>query len=129
MLNVPRLRVLYEVAKAGSLTAAAKELNYTPSAVSQQIALLQRETDSRLIERHRRGVRLTEAGRQLLRHATVVLAELRSAEAALAAVARGEGGRMRLGSFPTANATLMPRAVAAFRGDHPAVELELVELD
>ncbi|WP_433291669.1 LysR family transcriptional regulator [Pseudonocardia sp. CA-142604] len=129
MLNVPRLRVLYEVAKAGSLTAAAKELNYTPSAVSQQIALLQRETDSRLIERHRRGVRLTEAGRQLLRHATIVLAELRSAEAALAAVARGEGGRMRLGSFPTANATLMPRAVAAFRGDHPAVELELVELD
>ncbi|MCO1659773.1 LysR family transcriptional regulator [Pseudonocardia humida] len=129
MLNVPRLRVLYEVAKAGSLTGAAKELNYTPSAVSQQLALLQKETNARLVERHRRGVRLTESGRQLVRHAAAVLAELRTAEAALDAVARGEGGRMRLGSFPTANATLMPRAVAAFQADRPVVELDLVELD
>lgn len=129
MLSVPRLKILHEVARAGSLTAAAAELNYTPSAVSQQITLLQRETGARLIERHRRGVRLTEAGRVLLRHATSVLAELDAAEAALAAVARGEGGRVRLGSFPTANATLMPRAVAAFRAAHPAVSVELVELD
>ena len=129
MLNVPRLRIFHEVARTGSLTAAANALNYTPSAVSQQIALLQRETDSRLIERHRRGVRVTEAGRQLLRHVTVVLAELDAAEATLAAVARGEGGRMRLGSFVTANASLMPRAVAAFHRARPGVELDLVELD
>lgn len=129
MLNVTRLQVLFEVARLGSLTAAAKQLNYTTSAVSQQITLLQREAGMPLIERHARGVRLTEAGRVLARHAGSVLAELRAAEAALSAVGQGFGGRLRLGSFTTANAALMPHAVASFRKDHPDVQLDLTELD
>ena len=129
MLNLARLRVLHEVARVGSLTAAAAELNYTTSAVSQQITLLERETGTRLLDRHPRGVRLTEAGRVLVEHTGAVLAELRAAEDELAAVQHGKGGRLRFASFPTANAALMPRAVAAFRPTHPDVELVLSERD
>jgi DNA-binding transcriptional LysR family regulator len=129
MLSVSRLRVLHEAARTGSLTLAAAALSYTPSAVSQQIALLERETNAQLLERHPRGVRLTEAGRVLVGHTTTVLAELHAAEDALAAVQHGEGGRLRFASFPTANAVLMPRALAAFRPRHPNVELVLSERD
>jgi len=129
MLNVTRLQVLHTVARLGSLTAAAAELSYTTSAVSQQISSLERETGTRLLDRHPRGVRLTEAGRVLAEHAGRVLAELRAAETAVAAVTRGIAGRLRFSSFRTANAVLMPRAVAAFRASHPEVSLELAELD
>src|ERR1700754_3836511 len=129
MLNLARLHVLHEVGRLGSLTAAAAELSYTTSAVSQQIAALERETGAVLLERHARGVRLTEPGRVLVEHTSTVLAELRAAEDELAAVERGSGGRLRFGSFPTANAVLMPRAVAAFRAAHPSVELVLTEHD
>jgi DNA-binding transcriptional LysR family regulator len=129
MLNLARLLVLHEAARTGSLTSAATELSYTTSAVSQQIALLERETGTQLLERHPRGVRLTEAGRVLVAHTGAVLAELRAAEDALAAVEHGRGGRLRFASFPTANAVLMPHAVAAFRPRHPNVELVLSERD
>lgn len=129
MLSVARLRVLDEVARGGSLSAAARALNYSPSAVSQQIALLQRETGACLVERAGRGIRLTSAGRLLAEHAATIVADLRAAELALAEFVQGTGGRLRFGSFPTANATLMPRAVAAFRHLHPHVEVELAELD
>lgn len=129
MLNLARLRVLHEAARTGSLTLAAAELNYTTSAVSQQIALLERETNAQLLERHARGVRLTEAGRILVGHTAAVLAELQTAEDELAAVQLGKGGRLRFASFPTANAVLMPRALAAFRPLHPNVELVLSERD
>src|SRR6185295_896538 len=98
MLNVSRLQVLHVVGKRGSLTAAAAELNYTTSAVSQQISLLERETGTELLERHARGVRLTEAGRVLAEHAGGILANLRAAESALEAVARGQAGRLRFSS-------------------------------
>ena len=129
MLNVARLRVLHEAARTGSLTLAAAALNYTTSAVSQQIALLERETNAQLLERHPRGVRLTEAGRVLVERTGTVLAELQAAEDELDAVQHGKGGRLRFASFPTANAALMPRAVAAFRPRHPHVELLLSERD
>lgn len=129
MLDVARLRLLREIARYGSLTRAARALSYTPSAVSQQIAVLEREAGAMLLERHARGVRLTEAGRALVRHADAILVELRAAETSLAAISGGAGGRLRFGSFTTANATLMPRAVAAFERDHPAVELALIEID
>lgn len=129
MLSAARLRVLHEVARQGSLTAAASALNYTVSAVSQQISLLERESGTRLLDRHPRGVRLTEAGRVLARHAAAVDSELRAAQAALRAIGSGDGGRLRFGSFPTANAALMPAAVAAFRAVRPGVDLELAELD
>jgi DNA-binding transcriptional LysR family regulator len=129
MLNVPRLRVLCEAARTGSLTDAAEALSYTTSAVSQQITLLERETGARLLERHARGVRLTEAGRVLLEHAVKALDALDAAEEALHELQRGEGGRLRFASFPTANAVMMPRALAAFRAAHPGVELILSERD
>src|SRR5919109_2062506 len=129
MLNLARLRVLEAAARTGSLTAAAAELSYTTSAVSQQIAALERDTGARLLERHPRGVRLTEAGRVLVAHTGTVIAQLQAAEDELAAVQQGSGGRLRFASFPTANAVLMPKAVAAFAPRHPHVELLLSELD
>jgi DNA-binding transcriptional LysR family regulator len=129
MLNVPRLQVLCEIARHGSLAGAAAALAYTPSAVSQQVASLEREAGTTLVERLPRGARLTEAGRVLVDHAERVLAELRAAEASLASIAAGGGGRLRVGAFTTANAILVPLAVAALRARHPAVTLGLLEAD
>jgi DNA-binding transcriptional LysR family regulator len=127
MLNVGRLRVLKEVAYRGSLSAAAEALSYTQSAVSQQIATLEAETGMALLERHPRGVSLTAAGQTLVGHAEGILAGLEAAEAALGAIAGLRGGRLRVASFPTAGATLMPLAIATFRSSYPDVELTLVE--
>ena len=127
MLNVGRLRVLKEVAYRGSFSRAAGALDYTQSAVSQQIAALEAETGMTLVERHARGVSLTAAGQTLVGHAEGVLAQLETAESALAAIAGLRGGRLRMASFPTAGATLMPLAIAAFTAAYPAVELTLAE--
>jgi len=127
MLSASRLRILSEVAKRGSFSAAAQALSYTQSAVSQQIAALETQTGVKLLERHARGVRLTAAGQTLVRHAEGILAGLDAAEAALSAVAGLRGGRLRMASFPTAGATLMPLAIATFRASYPDVELTLAE--
>jgi len=127
MLNVGRLRVLIEVAEQGSFSAAADALSYTQSAVSQQIATLEAETGMTMLERHARGVRLTSAGEVLVEHAKGVLARLEAAEAELSEIAGLRAGRLRMASFPTAGATLMPLAIATFRATHPGVELTLSE--
>jgi len=125
MLDVRRMRVLREVAAQGSFSAAADALAYTQSAVSQQIAALEREAGIRLVDRNARGVRLTDAGRALVEHADAILARLADAEAELEAIAGLRGGRVRLASFPSAGATIMPEAIARFRERHPGVELTL----
>src|SRR3954447_7492712 len=125
MLDVRRLRVLREVAGCGSFSAAAEALAYTQSAVSQQIAALEREAGTRLVDRSARGVRLTDAGRALVDHADAILARLADAESELEAIAGLRGGRLRLASFPTAGASLMPVAIARFRERHPGVELSM----
>ncbi len=127
MLNVTRLRILTEVAYRGSLSAAAAELSYTQSAVSQQIATLEAEAGIVLLERHPRGVSLTAAGQTLVNHAESILGRLEAADAALAAIKGLGGGRLRVASFPTAGATLMPLAIARFRASYPDVELTLAE--
>jgi DNA-binding transcriptional LysR family regulator len=127
VLNVARLRILKEVAYRGSLSAAAEALDYTQSAVSQQVAALEAETGMALLERHPRGVSLTAAGQTLVGHAEGILARLDAAEAALSAIAGLRGGRLRMASFPTAGATLMPVAIAEFRAAYPEVELTLAE--
>jgi DNA-binding transcriptional LysR family regulator len=127
MLNVTRLKVLKEVAYRGSFSAAADALSYTQSAVSQQIATLEAETGMALLERHPRGVTLTAAGQALVGHAEGILARLETAEAALSAIAGLRGGRLRMASFSTAGATLMPLAIATFRASYPEVELTLAE--
>jgi DNA-binding transcriptional LysR family regulator len=127
MLNVQRLKVLREVVARGSFSEAANALNYTQSAVSQAIATLESEAGVALLERARRGVRPTTAGERLNDHAGRILAQLDAAEAELGAIAGIEGGELRMASFPTAGATLMPLAIAAFRAAYPDVVLSLVE--
>ena len=123
------MRVLREVAERGSIAAAAKALRFTPSAVSQQIATLEREAGVALVERSPRSIRLTPAGRALVEHTDGILASLEAAEAEIQAIAGVRGGMLRLASFPTAYATIMPAAIADFRERHPGVELTLTETD
>jgi len=127
MLELRRLRVLREIAARGSFSAAAEALAFTQSAVSQQVAALERETATRLIERGVRPVRLTDAGRALVAHAEAVLARLDEAEQELGEIAGLRRGRLRIASFPTAIATLVPRAVARFSERHPDVELTVLD--
>jgi DNA-binding transcriptional LysR family regulator len=125
MLDVKRMRVLREVAARGSFSGAAEALSYTQSAVSQQIAALEREAGTVLVERSARGVRLTDAGTALVAHADAILARLDAAERELEAIAGLRGGHLRLVAFPSAGSSIMPLAVAEFRRRHPAVELSL----
>src|SRR3954453_4387029 len=123
MLDVRRLRVLREVAARGSFSAAAESLSFTQSAVSQQVAALERECAAKLLERGPRGVRLTDAGRALVEHADAILARIDDAEEELAAIAGLRGGRLRIATFQSAGATLVPRAVGEFHRRHPEVYL------
>src|SRR5256714_15422975 len=129
MLDVKRLKVLREVARTGSFSAAAEELGYTQPAISQQISALEREAGTRLLQRGARGVTLTDAGRSLVDHSDAILARLAAAEEELEAIAGLRGGRLRLASFPTAGATLVPLAIAIFSKRHPDVGLSLVEAE
>jgi DNA-binding transcriptional LysR family regulator len=127
MLDARRLLVLREVAAHGSVSGAADALGYTPSAVSQQLAALERETGSALIERNGRGIRLTESARLLLPHAHDVLAALERAGAALART--DLVGTVRLASFPTATRALLPAPLTALRAEHPNLHVDLTELE
>jgi DNA-binding transcriptional LysR family regulator len=127
MLNLSRLQVLREVIARGSFSAAAEALSYTQSAISQSIARLEAETGTALVVRDRRGVRPTAAGATLAAHAETIFEQVRAAEADLAAIMGGRAGRLRVASFPSGGATLMPMAVARFRRAHPDVQLTLVE--
>jgi DNA-binding transcriptional LysR family regulator len=126
VIDVRRLQVLQAVVETGSVSAAADLLSYTPSAVSQQMSTLERETGVRLFERVGRGVRPTDAALLLCEHTNRVLSSIRDAEDALAALRAGQIGRLRLGAFPTAGASLVPGALAAFQALHPKVALDLV---
>jgi DNA-binding transcriptional LysR family regulator len=127
MLNLSRLRVLCEVVSRGSFSAAAESLSYTQSAVSQAIARLEGEAGAELVVRDRQGVRPTAAGATLVEHAEKIFAQVEAAEADLDAVLGVRAGRLRVASFPSAGATLMPLAVATFRMGHPGVALTLSE--
>jgi DNA-binding transcriptional LysR family regulator len=127
MLNPNRLNVLREVVARGSFSAAADALSYSQSAVSQGIATLEGEVGATLIERDRAGVRPTAAGAALVAHADGILARMEAAETEIAAIAGGGGGRLRIASFPTAGATLLPLAINSFRISHPGVEVTLAE--
>ncbi|MFN2562039.1 MAG: LysR family transcriptional regulator [Jatrophihabitans sp.] len=125
MLDVRRLMVLCEVARRGSLSGAAEALSYTASAISQQIAALEREAGVTLLERRSRGVVLTEAGVLLVSHAELVLAQLAAAEAALRDLSELRRGQLRMASFATAGATIVPRAVDEFQLRHPDVDVRV----
>jgi DNA-binding transcriptional LysR family regulator len=129
MLDVRRLRLLCDLSRLGTIAAVAQAHTYTPSAVSQQLAVLEREAGVPLLERAGRRVTFTAAGRVLVQHAEGVLAALEQATAALAAVATGLSGPLRIGAFPTAVRTLLPAALVALGHQHPALELMVTELD
>lgn len=127
-IDVGRLRVFRAVVEHGSFSKAAAALGYTQPAISHHVARLERELGVRLLERTPpRGLRLTAPGRTLLRHADAVLARLDDAQREVRAVAGLESGTLTLAAFPTAAATFVPTAVAAFRRRHPAVAVEISE--
>ncbi len=127
MFETKHLLTLQTVARLGSFVAGADALSFTPSAVSQQIAALERAAGALLFERGQGGARLTEAGESLLLHAEVVLARLALAELELEAIADRRGGRLRLGSFTSATATFAAEALERFREQHPAVALKFFD--
>lgn len=129
MLDARRLRVLVEVAHRGSFSGAADALDYTPSAVSQQVAALEREVGTTLFDRGVRGAVLTDAGRALVSHGERIVAGLEAAEAEIQAIAGLRGGLLRFGWFASAGATLVPQAIAAFRARYPGIELSLDEAE
>jgi DNA-binding transcriptional LysR family regulator len=129
MFELRHLQVFREVARLGSLSATAESLAYTQPAVSQQMAALERRAGMPLLDRTTRGVRLTEAGQALLRHAEAILAEQTLAQRDLEAIAGLRGGRVRMASFPTAGAALVPAAVSGFIARYPEVELSVLEAE
>jgi DNA-binding transcriptional LysR family regulator len=129
MFDVKRLRILREVAQRGSFSAAADGLYLSQSAVSQQIATLEREVGMQLLDRTREGPKLTDAGRVLVRHAEAAMARLEEAERELAAIAGLEGGELRLASFPSASATVLTEAVSVFHRRHPRVRLSVSDAE
>ena len=129
MLDVTRLRVLAAVARHGSVTAAAKSLNYAQPSVSHHLARLEAETGTRLVERSGRGVKLTDAGRLLAGRAEEILGRLDAAEQELAAHVGQREERIRVAGFPSALATVVPAAAARLRAEYPGVELLLAEAE
>lgn len=129
MLNVERLRALHAVAAHGSILAAADTLHVTTSAVSQQLAKLEREVGRPLLEKQGRGVRLTDSGRLLVAHAERVLCLLEKAEADLDAERDTVSGQITIAAFATSMRGLAPAALAALRTSHPQLTAVLRELE
>jgi DNA-binding transcriptional LysR family regulator len=129
MMDVRRLRLLLELSRRGTITAVADAMAYTPSAVSQQLAALEREAGVPLLDHIGRRVALTPAGDVLARYAQSVLAVLEEAAAALAATRASLTGPLRIGAFPTAARGILPPVLVRLGGDHPGLELMVTELD
>jgi molybdate transport repressor ModE-like protein len=127
MLDPRRMEVLRAVAAHGSFSAAAEALSFSQPAVSKQIAALEAQAGTQLLERTPRGVTLTQAGALLVNHADAIAERLTAAEAQLEALADLRTGRLRLAAFPTAVATVVSEAVAAFDRRYPDVGLSLEE--
>ncbi|RST13985.1 LysR family transcriptional regulator [Streptomyces sp. WAC05950] len=129
MLDVRRLRLLRELARRGTIAAVAEALSFSPSAVSQQLGVLEREAGLPLLERTGRRVRLTPAGQNLVRHAEAVLERLEQADADLAEARGGLAGALRIGAFPTASRAIVPAALVALARRHPGLEPMVCETD
>src|SRR5918994_3599381 len=130
MLELRRLKLLREVDARGTIHGAARALDYTPSAISQQLAVLEREAGVELLERSGRNVRLTDAGRVLVRHAAALLDGVEAAESELAALAAGRpAGVVRVSAFQSAFLRVVAPAVAALARTHPDIRVEAAELE
>ena len=129
MLDVTRLRVLVAVARHGSVTAAARALNYAQPSVSHHLSRLEAETGALLTQRAGRGVRLTDAGRLLAERAEEILGRLDAAENELAAHVGLRAGRIRLAAFPSALSTIVPAAATRLEAENPGLDLSLAEAE
>ncbi|WP_336322482.1 LysR family transcriptional regulator [Streptomyces lavendofoliae] len=129
MLNLERLRTLDALARHGSVSGAADGLHVTTSAVSQQLAKLEREVGQQLVAKNGRGVRLTDAGLLLADHAARILSQVELAQADIEAQRGQVVGEVRLAGFPTAARGLFPAAVTALRRDHPDLVVRTSELE
>ncbi|MEU4357090.1 LysR family transcriptional regulator [Streptomyces virginiae] len=127
MLNLERLRTLDALARHGSVSGAADGLHVTTSAVSQQMAKLEREVGQPLLARNGRGVRLTDAGRLLAEHAARIISQVEQAQADVEAQRGCAVGELRIGAFPTAMRGLLPRALSALRTGHPDLRVRVRE--
>ena len=129
MLDLGRLRALHAVSVHGTVGGAAAALGYTPSAVSQQIAKLERETRTTLLERRGRGIRLTDEAHQLVATAEQLLSLVEEAEVRLEERRGLPAGRLSIGCFASAARGLMPRALAELARRHPSLDARLSEVD
>ncbi|HEX7266855.1 MAG TPA: LysR family transcriptional regulator, partial [Streptosporangiaceae bacterium] len=129
MLDVTRLRVLVAVAEHGSVTAAARALNYAQPSVSHHLARLEAETGATLTQRSGRGIQLTDAGRLLAGRAEGILGRLDAAERELAAHVEQRQERIRLAGFASALATIVPAALSRLAAGHPGIDLLLTEAE
>jgi DNA-binding transcriptional LysR family regulator len=128
-IELRHLAALQAVAEEASFRGAATRLGYTQSAISQQIATLERLVGAKLVERPGgpRAVSLTDAGRLVLRHAEEIMARLKAAEADVAAIADGGAGRLRIGTFQSVGARIVPTLLRRFAAAWPGVEVQLEE--
>jgi DNA-binding transcriptional LysR family regulator len=129
MLGVWRLQLLREVSRRGSIKAAAEAMSITPSAVSQQLVILEREAGVELLERSGRRVRLTDAAQLLVRHADTITGAIAAAEAELASMQRLVTGTLRVAAFPTAARAVLPPVMTALSRQHPALRVTLRDLE
>src|SRR5436190_11866354 len=127
MLDVTRLRVLDAVARHGSVTAAARELDYSQSSVSHHLGRLEGETGAQLLQRAGRGIRLTQAGRLLADRAAEIIGRLDAADAELSAHVGLTAGRVRLAGYSSAISSIVPRALAASSREHPGLQISLLD--
>ncbi|MGX1883115.1 LysR family transcriptional regulator [Streptomyces sp. NPDC055287] len=129
MLNLERLRTLDALARHGSVSGAAEGLHVTTSAVSQQMAKLEREVGQPLLAKNGRGVRLTDAGRLLADHAARILSQVERAQSDIEAQRGRVVGDLTVAAFPTAARGLLPAALAALRVEHPQLRVKMQELE
>ncbi|MFI0977122.1 LysR substrate-binding domain-containing protein [Streptomyces sp. NPDC021093] len=127
MFDSRHIKTFHEVVRTGSYSAAARVLGYTQPAITQQMKALERDVGTPLFTRAGRGLRLTEAGETLSRHATAILDTMSAAEQQMSALTRLQCGRVRVCAFPSASATLIPEAMARLAAGHPGVRVELSE--
>jgi DNA-binding transcriptional LysR family regulator len=129
MLGVWRLQLLREISRRGSIKAAAEAMQVTPSAVSQQLVILEREAGVQLLEKTGRRVRLTAAAQRLVRHADAITGAIAAAEADLASMREAVTGTLRISAFPTAARAVMPPVMTALSRLHPELRVTLRDLE
>lgn len=127
-MELKQLRVLQAVGETGSFSAAAARLDYTQPAISKIIATLERQLGTTLVDRGLRPLRLTEAGSALAQRAAAAFEQITAAELEVDAIANLSAGRLRVGTFSSAGASIVVDALRTFRGSHPAVDVSITEI-